>query len=67
MARYLSKNFMKTLFGGDRNCNIFLYSDGSFAYTKNEKTSKFVEIIRASHLLKVQTRKESLILTLKEK
>ena len=58
---------MKTLFGGHKNCNIFLYSDGSFAYTKNEKTSKFVEIIRAIHLLKVQARKESLILTLKEK
>lgn len=56
---------MKTLFGGHRSCNIFLYSDGSFAYTKNEKTSKFVEIIRASQLHKIQVRKESLILTLK--
>ena len=44
---------MKTLFGGHRSCNIFLYSDGSFAYTKNEKTSKIDEIIRAGHLLKV--------------
>ena len=53
MARYLSKNFMKTLFGGHKSCNIFLYSDGSFAYTKNEKTSKFVEIFRAYDLLKI--------------
>ena len=67
MARYLSKNFMKTLFGGHKSCNIFLYSDGSFAYTKNEKTSKFVEIFRAYDLLKIQVRKETLIINLKEK